>query len=143
MTLSGIIAIVLFLLVAAFWFWRRFVHTASDNHGGGHGNPPPAVDPLSVVGRWETTGPEGGKFWWQFEAGGACAMYDDSGFTRRHLAGTWNQSANSLKALFTNPGVGQGELRGTVAPDGRTMKLDFIEYWHSPAKNVPYQGRRL
>jgi hypothetical protein len=72
--------------------------------------------------------------------------------------GTWNFSDNAdgsepsgtygytiegstLVGPFENPGVGEGRIEATV--DGDRIRIDFIEYWHTPHKVVPYAGTRM
>ncbi|HMO17105.1 MAG TPA: hypothetical protein PKA63_00595 [Oligoflexia bacterium] len=58
-----------------------------------------------------------------------------------HFVGTYSVSNGIMSGNFTNPGVGRGEIKGTIAPDGRLL-MDFIEYWHTPPKVVPTVGTR-
>lgn len=56
-----------------------------------------------------------------------------------HFSGTYTNIGGEIRGSFINPGVGRGEIRGRVAPDGRFL-MDFIEYWHTPTKVVPCVG---
>ena len=58
-----------------------------------------------------------------------------------HFVGTYAVSEGDLSGSFTNPGVGTGEIRGSITADG-TLMMDFIEYWHTPPKVVPTVGVR-
>jgi hypothetical protein len=58
-----------------------------------------------------------------------------------HFVGTYAVSEGELSGSFTNPGVGAGEIRGSITMDG-TLLMDFIEYWHTPPKVVPTVGVR-
>lgn len=58
-----------------------------------------------------------------------------------HFSGTYSVDGGFLTGKFTNPGVGTGEIEGTIADNG-TLLMDFIEFWHSPAKVVPTTGVR-
>jgi hypothetical protein len=42
---------------------------------------------------------------------------------------------------MVNPGVGNGKIEGTF--EDNSMTMDFIEYWHTPAKHVPYTGSKI
>ena len=47
----------------------------------------------------------------------------------------------TLNGTFTNPGVGDGAIEATIV--NNVLHLSFIEYWHTPANVVPYQGTKL
>lgn len=57
------------------------------------------------------------------------------------VRGTYEVSDKKLTGPFTNPGVGEGRVEATIN-DG-IMALDFIEYWHTPNKVVPYAGVKI
>lgn len=115
--------------------------TGCESDGGGGGG---SSGGGSVVGRWELTSQaDGGKTWWAFNEDGSYVMYNDSGFSSKHLAGTYTQDGKSVKGPFSNPGVGDGEIDATVSDDGKSLQLDFIEHWHSPYKHVPLAGPKL
>ena len=42
---------------------------------------------------------------------------------------------------MVNPGIGTGEIVAVL--EGATLSLDFVEFWHSPAKHVPYTGTKI
>ena len=56
----------------------------------------------------------------------------------------WFNLRAKMKELpepFVNPGTGEGEIVATLA--GATLNLDFVEFWHSPPKHIPYTGTKL
>lgn len=55
--------------------------------------------------------------------------------------GTWTESDGALVGPFTNPRVGEGRVEATITSN--VMHLDFIEYWHTPHKVIPYTGSKL
>jgi len=105
--------------------------------GGGDGG-----GDSELVGTWQIT-KEGTPAYWIF--------HDDGMFTKYqagepvgggvHFVGSYATSGSSFSGTFTNPGVGNGEINGTVSGDSLTM--DFIEFWHTPTKVVPCTGNRL
>jgi hypothetical protein len=54
------------------------------------------------------------------------------------VTGSYSVAGGKLVGPFTNPGVGEGRVEARL--DGEFMPLDFIEYWHTPHKVVPYTG---
>jgi hypothetical protein len=101
----------------------------------------------SVLGKWAMA--EGavvtGKpvAWYQFNADGTFTLYNDAAFSSPHLNGTYTQKGNTIVGPFTNPGVGSGEIDATLGDDGKVLKLDFVEFWHSPPKHNLFVGSRI
>lgn len=58
-----------------------------------------------------------------------------------HFVGTYSVNEGILQGEFTNPGVGDGEIQGTIN-ENDVFLMDFIEFWHSPPKVVPCTGTR-
>jgi hypothetical protein len=58
-------------------------------------------------------------------------------------AGTSSYEVNDglLVGPFHNPNAGDGRIECTIS-DG-TLHMNFIEYWHTPNKVVPYAGTKL
>ena len=96
----------------------------------------------NAVGTWEFLKVGGSTTWWAFSSDGSFVMYDDPALTERHLSGTFTQSGASVTGSFTNPGVGTGDIEGTISEDGTQFALTFIEHWHTPNKRVPLSGTR-
>ena len=102
----------------------------------------------SVVGTWavkqgttpSSTDPD---TFWVFYDNGTFTYFNDSSLSSEHLSGTYTQDGSHFFGPFTNPGVGEGEIDGTVNDDGETFQMEFIEHWHSPYKHVDQAGIRL
>lgn len=84
----------------------------------------------------------GSTTWWKFSDDGSFVMYDDAELQDRHLSGTFQQSGATVTGAFTNPGVGTGDIEGTISADGQSFAMTFIEHWHTPYKRVPLSGTR-
>ena len=57
------------------------------------------------------------------------------------MFGTYVVEGNVAAGPMVNPGTGEGEIVATLS--GATLNLDFVEFWHSPPKHVPYTGTKL
>ncbi|MCC5851022.1 MAG: hypothetical protein JJU29_23280 [Verrucomicrobia bacterium] len=57
------------------------------------------------------------------------------------VSGTYTVSSGKLTGPFTNPGTGEGRVEATIQEG--ILKLDFIEYWHTPHKVIPFSGSKL
>ena len=66
---------------------------------------------------------------------------DAAGRERTRAKGDYSQNGGSFKGSMVNPGVGDGEIEGSVK-DG-AMTFDFIEHWHTPYKHNVYSGVKL
>lgn len=56
------------------------------------------------------------------------------------VSGTYTESNGRLTGPFTNPGTGTGRIEARL--DGGLIRLEFIEYWHTPHKVIPFVGQR-
>lgn len=94
------------------------------------------------VGTWEITKEGIPAYWFFFEDG---TFRKNRGNQPQngavHFTGTYRVNHGTLSGEFVNPGVGRGEIKATIASDGR-MLMDFIEFWHTPTKVVPCIGVR-
>ena len=88
------------------------------------------------------SGESGSTGYWEFFSNGEFTMFDDSGYTVAHTSGTFTQSGTQVTGMFENPGVGSGEIDGTLSEDSQSMALDFIEHWHDPYKHIPFTGTK-
>jgi len=79
-----------------------------------------------------------GSLYAHFDSGNSFYLSDSADGTSGRLDGTYSVSGGKLTGSFTNPGVGDGAVEATISDN--TIHLDFIEYWHSPAKVVAYTG---
>jgi hypothetical protein len=106
--------------------------------GGGDGGESGGGD---LAGTWLIT-KEGTAAYWIFKDDGTFQKNraDEPAGGAVHFVGTYSTSGSSFSGEFTNPGVGDGEIDGTVSGDSLTM--NFTEFWHSPPKVVPCTGVR-
>lgn len=107
--------------------------------------PDEVVEPSAFVGTWvlyEGDTVQGNPSWYvHFIDDGTFFISDNADGTRVRVSGTYSESNGALVGPFTNPGVGEGRVEAVIA-DG-VISLDFIEYWHTPNKVVPYAGTKL
>jgi hypothetical protein len=61
--------------------------------------------------------------------------------TGQKVYGTYTVTDGQLVGPFKNPGVGEGRVEATIT--NNVMHLDFIEYWHTPNKVMPFTGTKL
>ena len=61
--------------------------------------------------------------------------------TGQRVYGTYTVTDGQLVGPFTNPRVGEGRVEATIS--NGVMHLDFIEYWHTPNKVLPFTGTKL
>ena len=87
----------------------------------------------SVVGSW-SIGDSGGATIWTFNADGT--------FSSGAIGGKFSQDGDHVTGTFTNGSVGDGVIDATLSADGKSMQMDFIEYWHTPAKHNPLTGTK-
>ncbi|MCB0322906.1 MAG: VCBS repeat-containing protein [Bdellovibrionales bacterium] len=96
-----------------------------------------------VAGTWQITKEDTSSLWVFSENGTFVKKRAGQPVDGRdHFSGAYSVSGNEIRGSFVNPGVGNGEIRGRIASDG-TLLMDFIEYWHSPAKVVPCVGVKI
>ncbi len=108
--------------------------------------PPPPPPPVTIdqfVGSWAVL--DAASVLTGFlviESNNNFAWFDNQGDTIPHFFGTGSVTNGTFTGPFTNPGVGDGELVCTIAANG-SMNMDFIEFWHSPPKHVPYTATKF
>lgn len=104
---------------------------------------PSPVTPDQFIGSWAVSDADGTILGYLYiEPDHTFVWADFPDKTNPHFSGAWSITGETLLGPFTNPGVGDGELVCTIAPSG-IMNIDFIEYWHSPAKHVPYTATKF
>lgn len=103
----------------------------------------PVAKPVSgtIVGTWKLATPGAAPWFAHFASDGSWKITDDQAGAKRRVYGSYNVSGSAFKGSMTNPGIGDGEINGTIT--GNTMSMDFIEHWHTPYKHVPYTGSKL
>ena len=95
-----------------------------------------------LVGTWKLTAKDGSSWYVHFKDDGSWQITDDAeGNGRARAKGDYSTSGDSFKGSMVNPGVGDGEIEGTVK--NGAMTFDFIEHWHSPYKHNVYSGVKL
>jgi hypothetical protein len=91
---------------------------------------------------YEGTAIQGSPYWYaNFKADKTFFISDNANGTAVRVSGTWTESGGTLVGPFTNPGVGNGRVEATIT--NNVMQMDFIEYWHTPNKHVPYAGTKI
>ena len=94
------------------------------------------------VGTWALS-QGGGTLWFIiFNDDGSWLISDTADGSARRVFGTYSVSGNTASGPMQNPGVGTGEIEAVLTGDD-TLALDFVEFWHSPPKHVPYAGSKL
>lgn len=84
---------------------------------------------------------QGSPYWYvHFQDDGTFFISNNLDGTGVRVTGTYQVSGGELIGPFTNPGVGTGRVE--AKREGDLLRLDFIEYWHTPHKVVPYTGVR-
>jgi len=94
------------------------------------------------TGTWLVTKEDSTSFW-TFSADGTFRKYrtGEPANGDVHFTGTYSVKDGRLSGQFTNTGVGNGEIKCTIDGDGMLL-MEFIEFWHSPAKHVDCTGIR-
>ena len=107
-----------------------------DSGGGGDDNS------SKFVGTWALS-QGGGTLWYIiFNDDGSWLISDTADGSARRVFGTYSVSGDTASGPMQNPGVGTGEIEAVLAGDD-ALSLDFVEFWHSPPKHVPYNGAKL
>ena len=98
-------------------------------------------DNSKFVGTWALS-QGGGTLWYIiFNSDNSWLISDTADGSARRVYGTYTVDGNTAAGPMVNPGTGTGEIVATLSGD--TMNLDFVEYWHSPYKHVPYTGVKM
>jgi hypothetical protein len=113
--------------------------------GGGGGDGGGGGGSSSFVGTWTlySGGAASGSPAWyaNFNSGGTFNISDNADGSGVRVSGTYTVTDGSLVGPFTNPGVGEGRVEATISDN--LLHMNFIEYWHTPNKVVPYTGTKL
>lgn len=112
--------------------------SSGSSSGGGDSNTPP-IATNSFVGSWKVTGEA--EAWLYIDSNNTFVWADVPDKNRPHFSGTWSVTNGTLKGSFTNPGVGAGDLVGTIGANG-VMTIDFIEHWAGD-KTLRFSATRL
>lgn len=105
-----------------------------DSGGGGGGG--------DFVGTWALSQGGGTAWYILFNEDGSWVISDTADGSAVRVFGTYSVSGDTASGPMTNPGVGTGEIEA-VLTSATTLSLDFVEFWHTPPKHVPYNGTKL
>lgn len=84
----------------------------------------------------------GSPVWYlHLQSDGSYFISDNADGSGVRVTGTYSDSGNTITGPFNNPGVGEGRIDATIS--GGVMQLNFVEYWHTPNKVVPYAGQKI
>ncbi len=100
-----------------------------------------SVNNKGIVGKWVLSTSGQSPWYIHFNSDGTWRITDDSAGTALRVYGNYSTSGDLFSGNMTNPGVGTGEIKGSIS--GSAITLDFIEHWHTPYKHVPYSGSKL
>lgn len=100
-----------------------------------------AATSSELVGSWKLVSQDGASWYAHFASDGSWKITDDAAGSALRVYGTYSCSGNRYSGPMVNPHVGEGKIEGAFADGALTM--DFVEYWHTPAKHVPYTGTKL
>ena len=110
---------------------------SSDSSSSGGGGTPPVIN-NEFVGSWKVTGAADAYLY--IDSNNTFVWADVPDRNRPHFSGTWSVTNGTFKGPFTNPGVGTGDLIGTIA--NGVMTIDFVEHWAAD-KTLRYSATRL
>ena len=57
------------------------------------------------------------------------------------IYGTYSLSGSALEGPMVNPGVGDGKI--VCSMSNSVISMDFIEYWHDPAKHLAFVCNKI
>ena len=107
-----------------------------DGGGGGGGG-----DNSKFVGTWALSQGGGVSWYILFKSDNSWLISDTADGSARRVYGTYTVDGNTAAGPMINPGIGTGEIIAKLS--GGTLALDFVEFWHSPSKHVPYTGTKI
>ena len=91
------------------------------------------------VGTWTLTPTAGGNpMYVAFDKDGSARMGKSA--NNLYIKGSYSITSNGVTAEMTNPGVGKCKL--VCLDEGSSLLADFIEYWHSPEKHIPFKATK-
>jgi hypothetical protein len=111
---------------------------SSSGSSSGGGDSSTSTNPF--VGSWKVTGEV--DAWLYIDSNNTFVWADVPDKNRPHFSGRWSVTNGTLTGPFINPGVGNGDLVGTIAANG-VMTIDFVEHWNTPDKHLPFTATKL
>jgi hypothetical protein len=85
---------------------------------------------------------EGRPYWYvHFLENGDYFFANNEDGTQVRVSGTYLVEGNTLVGPFRHPLGGEGRSEATLV-DG-VIRLDFIEYWHTPHKVLSFVGQKV
>ena len=96
----------------------------------------------AFVGTWALRQGTGGVEWYiLFKADYSWLISDTANGSAPRVYGTYVVEGNRAAGPMVNPGTGEGEIVATL--EGANLSLDFVEFWHTPPKHIPYNGTKI
>ena len=92
----------------------------------------------AIAGTWALTDANNATWYIHFNLDGSWKITDDAAGIEYRVSGTYEFDGIDFKGPMVNPNVGEGRIEGQI--NGDVITLDFVEYWHTPHKVVPYTG---
>ena len=124
------------------WYGSRPSSGAAAPTNGGESAAPSSTESeldATLFGTWSLS--NGGETWYvHFFKDGTWKITDDRAGTAERVHGSYTTNAAAFSGNMVNPGVGTGEINGFH--NGNAIRLNFVEYWHTPHKTVVYTGSR-
>ena len=111
---------------------------SSSGSSSGGGDSSTSTNPF--VGSWKVTGEV--DAWLYIDSNNTFVWADVPDKNRPHFSGRWSVTNGTFTGPFINPGVGAGDLVGTIAANG-VMTIDFVEHWHTPDKHLSFTATKL
>ena len=109
--------------------------------GCGGGSDDGGSSSSDFTGTWALSQGAGTLWYIIFNTDGSWLISDTADGSARRVYGTYTVEGDVASGPMINPGVGEGEIVATL--EGDVLSLDFVEYWHSPYKHVPYTGTKI
>ena len=94
----------------------------------------------AIAGTWSLTDDNNFTWYIHFNLDGSWKITNDAAGIKNRVHGTYEFDGLDFNGSMVNPNVGEGRIEGQI--NGDVITLDFVEYWHTPHKVVPYTGAR-
>ena len=104
-------------------------------------DPSQPTNQFGPIGSWQLSDADGSIWFIHFADNGTWKITNDAAGNEHRVHGSFKIKGTGFIGDMINPGTGTGEIKGSW--QSNTMKLDFIEHWHTPYKTIHYKGSRL